>query len=348
MDIVSRMVKEWSKEPCILDQSRVEWLFNPRDGLKLRTDGYKWLKMNQTGVSDQILTVKPENKYTVSEDFGMGKVDNIWIVNSSSNKLPGSLKERAKERIKQRGIPDFKSFDDYMQIRTSCWIVEERDGNFHCDCPKGMKGKQCWHEVGLLYKAGRLEVTSEVRSVPITQKRKRGRPKKLPHCLANSPTRDSNSDSPMKASDALENDHNGENLIQPSEDSHSESLVVNDDRNGEGELPTKQQKLNNKRRRRNNSDESENESENPIQVLVSQKRNVDAGLTNSKPPKKKARNEIAKPKNIVKPDVIKCKKRKGTCNHEIVFNQHYNKMAWEKYADEVRKAKPAYQIENDE
>ena len=43
------------------------------------------------------------------------------------------------------------------------------------------------HEVGLMYKKGILEVTSEVRSVPINQKRKRGRPKKLPHCLTRSP-----------------------------------------------------------------------------------------------------------------------------------------------------------------
>ena len=56
-----------------------------------------------------------------------------------------------------------------------------------CDCPVGQKGKLCKHCVGLLYKIGQLEVTSEVRSQKLGQKRKRGRPKKIPHCLVRSP-----------------------------------------------------------------------------------------------------------------------------------------------------------------
>ena len=39
----------------------------------------------------------------------------------------------------------------------------------------------------MAYLHGKLEVTSEVRSVPLGQKRKRGRPKKMPHCLTRSP-----------------------------------------------------------------------------------------------------------------------------------------------------------------
>ena len=50
-----------------------------------------------------------------------------------------------------------------------------------------IKGHLCKHSVGMMYKCGILEVDSEVRSKPIGQKRKRGRPKKLPACLAQSP-----------------------------------------------------------------------------------------------------------------------------------------------------------------
>ena len=39
----------------------------------------------------------------------------------------------------------------------------------------------------MLYKEGRLEVTSQVRAVPLGQKRKRGRPKALGNCLMRSP-----------------------------------------------------------------------------------------------------------------------------------------------------------------
>ena len=39
----------------------------------------------------------------------------------------------------------------------------------------------------MMYKTGVLEITSDVRSKPLGQKRKRGRPAKLPFCLVRSP-----------------------------------------------------------------------------------------------------------------------------------------------------------------
>ena len=47
--------------------------------------------------------------------------------------------------------------------------------------------KLIWVTIGLYNRQGLLEVSSQVRSVPIGQKRKRGRPKKLPTCLERSP-----------------------------------------------------------------------------------------------------------------------------------------------------------------
>ena len=45
----------------------------------------------------------------------------------------------------------------------------------------------CKHTVGLMFKTDIIEIDSDVRSKPLGQKRKRGRPKKLPSCLARSP-----------------------------------------------------------------------------------------------------------------------------------------------------------------
>ena len=47
--------------------------------------------------------------------------------------------------------------------------------------------KLCKHTIGMAYLHGKLEVTSEVRSVPLGQKKKRGQPKNMPHCLTRSP-----------------------------------------------------------------------------------------------------------------------------------------------------------------
>jgi hypothetical protein len=91
-------------------------------------------------------------------------------------------------RIKERSAPSSSTFDEYLETRTSCWIVEERNGDYFCDCPIGMKGKMCFHTSGMQYKEGHLEPISDVRAVPLGAKRRKGRPKKLPaSCLASSP-----------------------------------------------------------------------------------------------------------------------------------------------------------------
>ena len=120
-------------------------------------------------------------KYTVSEssEFNLGKVEQLWVVASSENSMTSMpLKRLAKLRIKSRGEPEFDNFDEYMNVRTSCWILEFRNGQFFCDCPVGMKGKLCKHMVGMCYMEGIMEVTSQERTVPLGQKRKRRKTKK--------------------------------------------------------------------------------------------------------------------------------------------------------------------------
>ena len=75
-----------------------------------------------------------------SEEFNLGEVSALWAVRSSAgSKSDKSLKERAMERINEREVPKTQTFDEYLRVRTSCWIVEERDGDYYCDCPIGMK-----------------------------------------------------------------------------------------------------------------------------------------------------------------------------------------------------------------
>ena len=140
--VLARMVSEWSEEDDrLLESSRSAALEKERNSLSLKTDGYQWYKVNKKG-SDKILRINPKDKYTVSKssEFLLGKVTNLWAVNSSEGEKCGkSLKERAKERLAHRKVPLSENFDDYIRIRSSCWIVEERDGEFYCDCPVGMK-----------------------------------------------------------------------------------------------------------------------------------------------------------------------------------------------------------------
>ena len=74
----------------------------------------------------------------------------------------------------------------------------------------------------------------------------------------------------------------------------------------------------------------------PVAALASQARVLQEGLGNTKPPKKKVRTlEASKVDALDKPSVVKCKKKKGNCNHEIVFGVHYDKKSWENYASKI-------------
>ena len=56
-----------------------------------------------------------------------------------------------------------------------------------CKYAYQFQGKLGKHTVGMAYRQGYMQVTPEVRSVPLGAKRKRGRPKKVGHCMTRSP-----------------------------------------------------------------------------------------------------------------------------------------------------------------
>jgi len=170
--VMLNMVEEWAEEDDILlTSSRLATLHGQPNSLSLKTAGFQWLKANELRPG-RILQINAGGKYTLSEslEFMLGKVDNIWAVSSQSDGSGKSLKELAKTRLANRELPTSPSFDAYLKMRSGCWIIEERDGDFFCDCPVGMKGKLCKHTVGMLYKAGLLVASPDVRSVPLVLK----------------------------------------------------------------------------------------------------------------------------------------------------------------------------------
>ena len=122
--------------------------------------------------------------------MGSPGCDAIWAIPSSNTNETESLKELAKKRIALRNDASFApTFDDFLKIRSSCWLVERRGGEYYCDCYNGIKGRLCKHAIGIMYKTGDLMVTEDVRSKPLGQKRRKGRPPNLPKnsCRVNSP-----------------------------------------------------------------------------------------------------------------------------------------------------------------
>ena len=158
---------------------------------------------------------------------------------------------------------------------------------------------------GMLFKSGFLEVTPEVRSVPLGQKRKRGRPKKLPNCLARSPIR-----TVCEQSTMVEN---------PS-------------------TPTSLSPVTSNKRKSFDEDEDDN-----LTISCSPVAALRVGLGGSKPPKKRAK--VTAPASPHRPPPVKCKKRKGSCNHVVAFNQHYNKVLWDEYANYLKSKKATTAID---
>ena len=191
-------------------------------------------------------------------------------------------------------------------------ILEQRGGDFYCDCPVGMKGKMCKRTVGMLYRDGIIEPTSDVRAVPLGGKRRKGRPKKLPsNCLAKSP-------------------------VQPVD------VALNID---EGDVPMNVEDDDSA------GNENTAVVESPVQILQRQLRSGLGASKPPKKARKNASScktavsssssvpSSSNPESVPivkKPDPVRCRKRKGGCKHVIAFNEHYNASAWSKYAEYVK------------
>ena len=180
------------------------------------------------------------------------------------------------------------------------------------------------------YREGRLKVTSQVRSVPLGQKRKRGRPKGLGNCLLKSPP---NTKAPVPPS--------APGSPSPTLAGHSSTSTTEDFEE------TGIRKTTRKRKRKDNLNATS-----LVSTLASQSRSLKPGLGASKPPKKKARNEPARSEparseptrnepamRVEKPKPLKCKTKSETCKHQIVFNDHYDSESWKVYADYVKSQK---------
>lgn len=142
VSVLARLVEEWSEvDDKLLESSRLSLLEGEKTSLALKTSGYQWFMKNKNK-PDRIMKISPKNKYSVSAstEFQLGSLDSLWVVSTISGGASGKpLKERAKERIANRAEPTVDDFDEFMQIRKSCWILEERGGDYFCDCPVGMK-----------------------------------------------------------------------------------------------------------------------------------------------------------------------------------------------------------------
>ena len=105
--------------------------------MKLKTRGYQWFRRNNSG--GKILKIKNhDSKYTVSGEYNLGNIAALWAVTSSQSDGK-RLQDSARERMRHREYPSSTSFEEYTKMRTSCYIIEERSGDFYCDVTRDPK-----------------------------------------------------------------------------------------------------------------------------------------------------------------------------------------------------------------
>jgi hypothetical protein len=207
----------------------------------------------------------------------------------------------------------------------------------------------CFHTNGVHYHHGVLEPADDVRSVPLGAKRRKGRPKNLPNCLANSPISARlpsaepaavvDDEAPLRKTTRkrkrMEVEPDADHVVHPSDPPLAPDADHDDH---PSELPLS-----------------------PVHALLRQR----AGLGAPKPPKKIRRQAPVAPSSSHQsrqapapaaafsaespagslPPAINCKKKKDTCIHKVVFGKHYNKNLWEKYAMIVKSKKSTVEID---
>ena len=247
-----------------------------KDGLSRKTKGYQYYCTLKAGSSKIGPIKRPETKYTIHNEYNLGQVDSLWVVTSSSDKTDRTLKERCKERMDSRALNKSASFHDFVSLRTSCYILEEKNGIFFCDCWEGMKGKQCKHSLALMFYTEKWVGEADVRSVPLGKTRKPGRPKKNPHCLTKSPEKGT-LDSPEVANDEeIKIEDSSEPLVEPGPSSASAIPLRRSTRRLLQSADLVRTSTRNKRGRAEVEEEDEVED-------------IPQLLGNSKPPRKKAK-----------------------------------------------------------
>ena len=149
------IVEGWSRK----DDSRLNAAKADLISLKHQTDGFQWLMQNQKNTS----VLKLRGKY--------------YVLASNAKHL--DIKEVVKNFVKNNENLEYSDgFDEWRHTRGSLYELSEDGDFFKCSCPLGSKKYFCKHNIGLAIKFKNLQIPDSAKSVPLNEKRTRGRPAK--------------------------------------------------------------------------------------------------------------------------------------------------------------------------
>ncbi|KAG4068613.1 hypothetical protein HA402_004954 [Bradysia odoriphaga] len=148
-----KMVNDWS---CEYIQDKV-FMAEQTVDLPVWTKTYQWVKS-----AKRVLTIRNDNLYVF--------------------KVPAT----GFDSVVEFDLGQCTSLDDFKKLAFAYYTVEMPGNNWKkgtCTCPAFCKKFICKHLVGMAVRYKLVEVPLSAKSVPIGQKRKRGRPRKAKHAL---------------------------------------------------------------------------------------------------------------------------------------------------------------------
>lgn len=154
---MAEMVEQWSRRRDPSSINCVTFAETPIPSLQLWTEAFQW-------------AISPSAALQRDTEDGTE-----YFVSSSRVKevvTPKTL--RRYEKREGRWV----NFDDFKSWRTEIWKITVSPAGLACSCPSFLKNGQCKHALGIQIRQREVVVPPEAKTVPLGQKRKRGRPKK--------------------------------------------------------------------------------------------------------------------------------------------------------------------------
>lgn len=157
-----KMVNDWS---CDYIQDKV-FITQPSIDLPLWTKSYQWVKLAKRVIVGQH-----------SIDLDDNENEKVYTF-----KIPSA----SFDTVVEFDLDHCKSLDEFKKYAFAFYSLEMPSNNWRkgtCTCPSFYKKFICKHLVGMAMRYKLVEPPLAAKSVPLGQKRKRGRPKKAKHAL---------------------------------------------------------------------------------------------------------------------------------------------------------------------
>ena len=162
LNCMADMVEKWSRRRNPSSTNCLPVAENPSTSLKAWTDAYQWAARN--------VPVLQRDEGTIT-----------WYYVTSS-RMGEPITARLLKKF-QRREDRWANFDDFKSWRTEVWTIVVSSASVTCTCPFFIKKRQCKHALGIKIRRKEVAVPPEAKSVPLGQRRKRGRPSKAKQAL---------------------------------------------------------------------------------------------------------------------------------------------------------------------